>query len=138
MLNRVEERNKNELIGYGVDPERAEEIVKKHFYQCTVVKDLLGFGFNIEEILYILDKNCYCFRFDFNIKDDEGNFDPEKVGEFFLSTSYCDYKERFIYSFVDKKAMGEKILSSSKVYQRDLMTYLIFEGELENLFQYKF
>ena len=127
MLNRVEERNKNELIGYGVDPERAEEIVKKHFYQCTVVKDLLGFGFNIEEILYILDKNCYCFRFDFNIKDDEGNFDPEKVGEFFLS-----------YSFVDKKAMGEKILSSSKVYQRDLMTYLIFEGELENLFQYKF
>jgi hypothetical protein len=134
-LDRVEERKKNELIGYGIDPERAEYIVKKHFYQCTVVKDLLSFGFSIEEVLHILDKNCYCFKFDFNIKDQEGNFDPEKVGEFFLYDSYCNNKEKFIYSFVDKKALGEKILSSSKIYERDLMTYIIFEGELEKLYQ---
>ena len=137
-LNRVEERKKNELIGYGIDPERAEKIVKKHFYQCTVVKDLVSFGFSIEEVLYILDKNCYLLRFDFNIKDDEGNFDPEKVGEFFLCDSYYDHKDRFVFSFVDKKALGEKILSSSKIYERDLMTYIIFEGELENLYQYDF
>lgn len=136
MLDRVEQRKLNELISYGVDPERAEKIVKKHFYQCTVVKDMLGFGFSIEEIINILDKNCYCFRFDFNIKDQEGDFVPEKVADFFLLDSYSCYKERFIYSFVDKKALGEKILSSSKIYERDLMTYIIFEGELENLYQY--